>query len=139
MPDLVKMLRDLADAYEKEARQEAEGESTKATEERIAKLEQAVEQRSSSELDEAAEEISDEEWQLIERHRAGSSRPKPKPKPEADEKPRRTRPGRKSGNAYQYWVDDDGRVHKTDIAHIYSGDDEDDEVELPDEPEADVA
>lgn len=55
----------------------------------------------------------------------GGDPPKPKPKP----KPR-TRPGRKSGNAYDWWVDDDGNVTRLDVARIYSGDDEPDEVEI---------
>ena len=49
----------------------------------------------------------------------------------------KTRPGRKSGSAYDWDVDDDGRVHKLDVARVYSGEDEADEVDLPaDEPAA---
>lgn len=42
----------------------------------------------------------------------------------------RTRPGRKSGRAYGWWIDDDGEVVKLDIARVYSGPDEPDEVDL---------
>jgi hypothetical protein len=47
-----------------------------------------------------------------------------------DNSKRRIRPGRKSGRAYGWWIDDDGEVVKLDIARIYSGPDEPDEVEL---------
>lgn len=56
---------------------------------------------------------------------------------ESDDDPsppaRRTRPGRKTGMAYQWDVDDEGNVVELDVARVYSGDDEDDEVELPPE------
>lgn len=56
---------------------------------------------------------------------AGNGKKKKTPKP-------RTRPGRKSGNAYDWWVDDEtGEVVKLDVARIYSGEDEDDEVNIP--------
>lgn len=42
----------------------------------------------------------------------------------------RTRPGRKSGRAYGWWIDDDGEVVRLDIARVYSGPDEPDEVDL---------
>ena|SRR5260221_8028586 len=56
--------------------------------------------------------------------------------PPADPPSGKTRPGRKSGNAYDWTVDDDGNVVRDGVAHIYSGADEDDEVALP---EADAA
>ena len=43
---------------------------------------------------------------------------------------RKTRPGRKSGRAYGWWIDEKGKVIPLDIARIYSGEDEPDEVEL---------
>ncbi len=49
----------------------------------------------------------------------------PKPKP-------RTRPGRKSGSAYDWDVDKDGEVVPVGMARVYSGDDEPEEVELRD-------
>lgn len=47
---------------------------------------------------------------------------------------RRVRPGRKSGQAYDWYVDaDTGEVTRSPVAVIYSGEDEPDEVEmLPD-------
>ena len=53
------------------------------------------------------------------------------PKPPA----RRKRPGRKSGSAYDWYVDDDGNVVRSPVAVIYSGEDEPDEVEMLDEPD----
>lgn len=53
---------------------------------------------------------------------------------EEKEKPKnkkaRTRPGRKSGRAYDWWVDEEGEVVRLDIARIYSGEDEPDEIEM---------
>lgn len=78
----------------------------------------------------------------------------PAPKPNGDPPPRRrkkdppapppsgrkTRPGRKSGMAYDWYVDNDGKVVRSPTATIYSGEDEPDEVEMfPDEPDDDDA
>lgn len=143
MPDLVKMLRDLADAYERESK----GEESKALQDRIDSLESKVKETSRkatvSEREEAFEEISDEEMELIRQHRAGTTAP-----PVAvaggstggstGGSATKTRPGRKKGQAYQWTVDEKGAVQKTDIAHIYSGEDEPDEVAI-EEPAADAA
>lgn len=56
-----------------------------------------------------------------------------KPAPAPDDKPppeRRTRPGRKTGQAYDWDVDEQGKVTKIGVATIYSGEDEPDEVEI---------
>lgn len=58
--------------------------------------------------------------------------PDPDPDPDPDKPTRRTRPGRKSQHAYQWYIDDDGRVVRSPTAVIYTGDDEPDEVELLD-------
>jgi hypothetical protein len=50
---------------------------------------------------------------------------------EPEPKPAKTRPGRKSGAAYDWTVDDDGKVRKVDVATVWTGADEPDEVELP--------
>lgn len=42
-----------------------------------------------------------------------------------------TRPGRKSGSAYAWDVDEDGRVIDLDVARIYNGPTEDERVVLP--------
>lgn len=59
--------------------------------------------------------------------------------PAADEKEKKkgkTRPGRKNGRAYGWYVDEKGRVKVSDVASVYSGEDEPDEVELyPDDEE----
>ena len=58
----------------------------------------------------------------------------PEPPPNDDPAPpsgRRTRPGRRSGQAYDWAVDEEtGQVVKAPMAYIYSGDDEPEEVEL---------
>jgi hypothetical protein len=43
---------------------------------------------------------------------------------------KKTRPGRKSGRAYDWYVDDKGKVIVTDVATVYSGEDEPEEVEM---------
>jgi hypothetical protein len=67
---------------------------------------------------------------------AGHDEPEPEvetePEPEPEEpEARRTRPGRRSGAAYMWTVDDDGNRVELDIPSVYSGADEPDEVELP--------
>ncbi len=53
-----------------------------------------------------------------------------------DDQKAKTRPGRKNGQAYGWWVDDDGKVFRLDTARIYSGEDEPDEVEIAEAPAA---
>lgn len=66
----------------------------------------------------------------------GKGKGKRKPKPEPPK--RSTRPGRRSGQAYDWFVDDDGQVVRSNVAVIYSGEDEPDEVEmLPPDPKPD--
>lgn len=55
----------------------------------------------------------------------GNGDPDPKPK-------KLTRQGRKSGSVYDWDVDDDGRVVPLDVAKVYNGEDEADEVEYDD-------
>ena len=58
--------------------------------------------------------------------------------PDGKGKPkRRKRPGRRSGAAYDWYVDDDGQVVRSPVAVIYSGEDEPDEVEMLDEEDDD--
>ncbi len=45
---------------------------------------------------------------------------------------RKTRPGRKSGAAYDWTINDDGEVEQLDVAQVYGGEDEPDRVELDD-------
>lgn len=52
---------------------------------------------------------------------------------EEGQKKRKTRPGRKNGKAYGWYVDEKGRVKVSEVAQVYSGDDEPDEVELYDQ------
>jgi hypothetical protein len=56
--------------------------------------------------------------------------------PPVEEKKKKNRPGRKNGKAYGWYIDDKGRVKVSDVAQVYSGEDEPDEVELyPDDEE----
>jgi len=53
-----------------------------------------------------------------------------------EEKKRKTRPGRKNGRAYGWYIDERGRVKVTSVAQVYSGEDEPDEVDMyPDDEE----
>ena len=142
MPDLAGIMRRLADEIEKEEK----GDASKATDERIAKLEAQLataKKKEPAAVDEALEEITDEELELIKAHRASLvAKPKPEPEAEPEAKPTagKTRPGRVKGNAYQWTVTEKGQVQKTDIAHIYSGESEPEEVPIPEqEAEADAA
>lgn len=49
---------------------------------------------------------------------------------EGKTKKKKTRPGRKNGRAYGWYVDEKGRVKVSDVATVYSGEDEPDEIEL---------
>lgn len=115
-------------------------EKESALEARIAALEAQLEAKPKTEREEAMEELDDDEWALIEAHRAGKSKKEDPVVVEDEQKPgakeRKTRQGRKSGSLYHYVTDDDGRVKAVDIPTIYSGPDEDDEVELPEDEAA---
>lgn len=110
-------------------------------EKRLAALEARLEEKPKGEVEEAYEELTDEEEQVVARaladHRAGRQTAS-ESLPEASEEPeprKRTRPGMKRGMAYT--VDPDtGR--KLDHAFVYGGEDEPDRVELADQEE-DVA
>ena len=59
-----------------------------------------------------------------------------RPKDQIEEKKKKTRPGRKNGKAYGWYLDERGKVKISDVAQVYSGEDEPDEVELyPDDEE----
>lgn len=145
MPDLKRLLRDLADAYEKEE----DGESSKALHERIDKLEAqlAGKNPTKAQVEEAADELEldDDELAAVKEFLAERRKGKTPegeqsgPAAGADEEPateRRTRPGRKSGNLYKWTTDENGNVVELDIPTIYSGEDEPDKVDLPDEDAA---
>lgn len=136
MPNMVKLLRDLADAYEREEK----GESDAGLRAEIDELKEAISKKPQVEKQDALAELDDEERQLLADHRAGKLNPPPADEQPSEEiletTPKRTRPGRRSGQAYNYFIDDDGRKHPTDLPTIYSGPDEPDEVELPEDDEA---
>lgn len=61
--------------------------------------------------------------------------PPPETEPPAAATTRRKRPGRKSGAAYDWYVDEEtGDVVRSPVAIVYSGEDEPDEVEMLDLP-----
>lgn len=114
-------------------------------EERLKLIEEKLGDRPAAERREALAELDDEERELLAAHRAGKLAPGSDDgvlggKPPAGEEPPKpkVRPGRKTGQAYLWDVDEDGRPFKTEIAHVYSGADEPDEVEIPaDDPDDD--
>lgn len=57
----------------------------------------------------------------------------PAPDPVPDPEPGKTRPGRKQGMAYSWWVDEDGKVYQLDTARVWNEPDEEEQVALPDE------
>lgn len=87
--------------------------------------------REKGQIGAAAKEL-DKDAQQEEEHDPNVEAGKEVPK---EEKKKKTRPGRKSGRAYDWYVDDKGRVVVTDVATVYSGDDEPDEVETWDQEE----
>lgn len=132
-------LRDLAAQIEKDEQADRDAEAKK----KLAELEGAALSADDRELLDWARKFRAE----LEKDDGGNppaapgrvpSDPEQKPK-EDDPKPpaaRKTRPGRKSGMAYQWTVDDTGKVEKLDLARVYSGPDEPDEVEIVSEPAA---
>lgn len=112
-----------------------------ALEDRLAAIETRFEEKPDDEKQDALGDLDDDERELIRQHRAGVALPTPNvddpPADDADadddeSKPKpKTRPGRRSGGAYKFDVDDDGNVVRLDIPKIYNGPDEPNAVELP--------
>lgn len=136
-------LRALADAIEADEKADRDA----ALAEKVEKMETVAEGERLSPEDRAlldwarglkerleAEDAEDEAADEVAKKRAEK---KTEEKP-AEEKPRARRPGRKSGQAYSWYTDADGNVIQvTDgMARVYSGPDEDDEVELPEAAES---
>jgi hypothetical protein len=122
MADLVKLFRRLADELEQEEKGELSAAAERARDERIDELEARIRGASAEEREEAVEEITDEEWELIRRHRAGTTaeEPEPETEPEEEEAKPKMRRGRKRGRVYQ-----DG---KGEPGYVFHGDDEPDLV-----------
>lgn len=115
--ELVDAIRNLPDNERAEVREAfiaaAETEGTGAEKKQAAKMEKEAEE--------------DEEARGVE----GEEEEKPKPK-------NKTRKGRKNGRAYDWYVDDKGRVVVTDVAQVYSGEDEPDEVDMWEQEEEEI-
>lgn len=147
MPNIAKLYRELADAYEREEREEREGNERQATQDRIASLERQLSNQPADQRRHALDDLDADEVELIRQHRAGP------PSGAAgdngagagdggdgggagDDPPsgsrRRTREGRKRGQAYDWTLNDDGEVVRLDVARVWNEDDEDDRVDLPD-------
>lgn len=136
-------LRKLADEIEAEEtaleaeRREAESKAEKdALQAKIDELEKKGEK-----VDELLEKLNDQpgpggpggEGKGGGSERSGST-PPPGPPDDDDDRPR-TRDGRKSGAVYDWDVDAKGNRVPLEVPKVYSGEDEDDEVELPDDAE----
>ena len=118
MADLAQIMRRLADEIEAEEKGEATAKQEQARDERIEKLEKQLAGASSEERQEAVEELTDEEWELIKSHRSGGKsdpepEPEPEPKPDEEKRPRQRLTSK--------------------IPQIWSGADEPDHVEYLDE------
>ena len=137
-----KELRELADKLDADERAEAEEASRSKLEELTGR--EYLSNEEVTRLREFFQELDEPE----DEGEGGEEEPKPEAKTEAPKRKRKaeaksddgdgeeesagkTRPGRKNGAAYNWWVDDDGEVYKLDVARIYTGEDEDDEVALP--------
>lgn len=135
MADIKDLFRRLADELDKEERDELleEMKGRKLTGEELLEAIKSLDPQARAEVRKVLAEVEEE----IEEEK---EKEKPKPKPNAEEeaegeeekpKPKRNvRPGRKSGRAYGWWVDENGKVIQLDIARVYSGEDEPDEVEM---------
>lgn len=119
-------------------------------EERFKALEERKPEFKVTDLVAALENASDEELEALEQSQFGEllrqareaedEKEKPKPKPDPGEPPQETepvtvRPGRRSGMAYDWDVDEDGQVVELPVARVYTGEDEPDEIEVPAAPE----
>lgn len=141
---LKEILRKLADEIEADEEGEKAEQQRKELEDLKAKAlsddDRAVLDRARALLAELDAERDADDGERDEKKDDDEAKAKPKPKPKQkakaddDEAPpaKPTRPGRKSGDAYDWWVQDDGTVVKLDVARVYDGPDEPDEVELPD-------
>lgn len=146
--DLKKLLRNALDEMESEEKRDALESRFRALEERrpsfsLTDFVSALENASDEELDalegtvleglirETVREGEDDTNGSKGAARVAGNEDEEEEKPK--QKPRRTRPGRKSGAAYDWEIDDSGKVQKLRIPRVFSGEDEPDEVELPGE------
>lgn len=135
MADMKKILQRLVEEMDKEDRETileelkgkklTGGELLEAIKELDAESRAEVRQLLAEVQEEVKEEEKEEEKKEEEKEDETEDEAEDKKKNKA-----RTRPGRKSGRAYGWWIDEDGEVIKLDIARVYSGPDEPDEVEL---------
>lgn len=122
-------LRKWADELDAEDRAEKET----ALEDRLAALE------AGRQTDEKDREIEELKAKLAALEAAGDPDPDPDPTlvvvdpdpdPDPDPPKPKTRPGRKSGAAYDWYVGEDGQIIDSETAIVYSGPDEPDSVAL---------
>lgn len=122
-------LRRWADELDAEERAEKEA----ALEDKVAKLEQG---RETDEKDQEIEELKAKlaALEAADRPPEGDAPPAAttddEPTIEEEEVKPKTRPGRKSGAAYDWYVGEDGQIIDSETAIIYSGPDEPESVAL---------
>lgn len=97
----------------------------------------ALEAASDDELEALHGTVVDRLAREVEERREAAANEEPPPVEEPPPPAKaKTRPGRRQGQAYNWWVDEDGNVVQLDVARIYNEPDEPDEVELPGEEAA---
>lgn len=137
MADMKEILRRLLEEVDKEEKDELLDslKGKKLTGEELLEAIRGLPPEARKEVREALadvkEELEEEEEKKPKVRKAELTDEEKEEEEEEEKKPKtRTRPGRKSGRAYGWWVDDKGEVIPLDIARIYSGEDEPDTVEL---------
>lgn len=131
MPQLdASRLRKWADELDAEERAEKEA----ALEDKVSKLEEG---QQSDEKDRQIAELQAKLAALEAADTAEQQEQQHAPAPEAEEatieeeeREPLTRPGRKSGAAYDWYIGEDGQVVQSDTAIVYSGEDEPESVAL---------
>lgn len=151
MPDLAAKIRSALDEYDREASEEKLETRLRTIEENRGRdftkdeLKRILGELDDDDRDEVIEALIDpERWARAREGDPSGDGPGTSDEPAgSDDDPSppkpKTRPGRKANMAYDWDVDDDGRVVELDVARIYSGEDEPDEVELPAELEEPAA
>lgn len=137
---LARIVRELEDEEAKDEVRELREQLAAGNKVSLADIREAISSASPEERA-SIRELLAEELNGKEPPADGGKQEPPKRKRKEDPTPpptgRRTRPGRKSGAAYDWYVDDDGKVVRSPTAVIYSGEDEPDEVEMLPEPDDD--
>lgn len=136
--DIRKILSRLLDELDKEEKDELL-ENLKGKKLTGEELVAAIKELPPESRKEVREALADVKEEIEEEEEEGKSKSKKKDDEDEEEETddgkkkkskARTRPGRKSGRAYSWWIDEKGEIVQLDIARVYSGEDEPDEVEM---------